>query len=196
MILAACGVTFLMDKGIPKSLTKGSIFSITISSLLLMSIIQMAYWSSQPESLPWIPDRQYRIIQYINKHIPNNAVIISYFSNPLTAEYYFTENTTADIRVYISLSIPKKSWAGKGQVKLIRYDPTIKYSFLFLPDGTLNPRTYNFIGLTLKKGVPVYLVHLRYEAVCIKFFPMVNRYFTTIEQNGDGILFRLYRKDW
>jgi len=198
MILAACGVTFLMDKGMAKSLTKGSILSITILSLFLMTIIQMALWSySQTKSLPWVDNRQYRIIQYTNKHIPNNAVIISYFNNPFSAEYYLTEHITADIRAYISLSIPRMQiWLVNGEIKPIRYDRTKKYSFLFLPDGTLNPRTYNFIGLTLKKGVPVYLVHLRYEAVCIKFFPMVNRYFTTIEQNGDGLLFRLYLKDW
>ncbi|TKJ34942.1 hypothetical protein CEE39_01890 [bacterium (candidate division B38) B3_B38] len=195
MILAACGTTYFIDKGIFKSLTKGSIFSLTIFSILLMTIMQMVVWNySQPKS-PWIGNSQFKLIQNINKYIPNNAVIISEFVH-ITAEHYFTQYAK-DKRVYISLSNSHyQSNIPRSPIKPIRYDKSKKYSFLFLSDGTLNPRTYNFIWLTLKRGVPVYLVHFPKNPLCTKLFPFIQRYFSLIEQKGDSGLFRLYLKDW
>ena len=197
MILAACGATFFIDKGVFKSLTKGSIFSITILSLLLITIIQMAFWSySQPKSLRWVSNLQYNLIQYINKHTPDDAIIISDFNNPMVAEHYFTEHTTAK-RVYVSISIPEmKSWLISGKIKPIRYGRTKKYSFLFFPDGTPNPETYNFIGQALKKGAPVYFFYNSLRALCIKFLPFIKQYFNISEQKGGSGLFRIYLKQW
>ncbi|MDH5715461.1 MAG: glycosyltransferase family 39 protein [Candidatus Aminicenantes bacterium] len=197
MILAAYCTSYFVDKGIFKSLTKGSVFSITILSLLLITIVQMAFWSySQPKSLRWVSDLQYRIIQYITKHTPHNAVIISDFNMPLIPEYYFTEHT-ASKRVYISVSIPEyKRWVISGKIKPIKYDSTRKYSFLFFPDGTPNSETYNFIGQALRKRVPVYFFYNRRRALCIKFLPFIKEYFRMSEQNGGSGLFRLYPKDW
>jgi len=197
MILAACGITFSIHKGIFKSFTKESIFSLTILGLFLMTIAQMAFWNySQPKSSLWIDNRQYKLIQDTIKYIPKNAIVISQF-NPIVAEYYFTEHP-ADKRVYISLSItPYWAKIEKSQSKPIRYDKEKKYSFLFLPRENLNPRTYNFIRLSLKRGVPVYLVHIPYLPVCKRLLPIVKKYFIrTIEQEGDIKLFRLYLKDW
>ena len=193
MILAACGVTFSIDKGIFKSLTKESIFSIIILSLFLMTIIPMGIWSfSQPKSSGWIVNRQYKMMEDIKRHIPHNAIIISQF-NPVIADHYFTEHTAGKI-IYVSLSITRH-WAAieKGQIKPIRYDRSKKYSFLFLPDRTLNPRTYNFIRRALKKEVSVYLFRL---PVGERLFPRIQRLFKTAEQKGDRRLFRLYLKDW
>ena len=196
MILAAYGITFSLDKGIFKSLTKGSIFSLIMLSLFLMTIIQMALWCySMPKTSHWIDNRQYEIIQNIDRQIPNNAVIVSQFT-AVIAEHYFTEHR-GDKRVYISLSSTKfliKKWI--GHIKLVRYDREKKYSFLFRPGGTLNPRTYNFIRRSLKKGVPVYLVYLPKNPLCTNLFPFIQRYFSLIEQKGDSRLFRIYLKDW
>ena len=196
MILAACGVTFFINKEIFKSLTKKSIFSIAILSLFIITIIQMALWCySMPKSSPWIDNRQYEIIQNINRHIPNNSILISPF-NPLIADHYFTENR-GDKRVYIALS-NKEFLTRKiiGHIKPIRYDRVKKYSFLFRLNGTLNPRTYNFIRRCLKKGVPVYLVHLPGNPSSKGLLPFIKIYFSLIRQEGDKRLFRLYLKDW
>lgn len=197
MILAAYCTSYFVDKGIFKSITKGSIFGITILSLLLITIVQMAFWSySQPNSLLWVSDRQYRIIKYINEHTPHNAVIISDFNLPHVAEYYFTEHTAGN-KVYISISIPEyKRWVISGKIKPISYDRTKKYSFLFLPDGTPNSETYNFIEQALRRRVPVYFFYNRRRALCIKFLPFIKKYFIMSEQNGGSGLFRLYLKDW
>ena len=195
MILAACGTTYFIDKGIFKSLTKGSIFSLIMLSLLLMTIMQMVVWNYSQTKSPWVGNSQFKLIQDINKYIPNNAVIISEFIH-ITAEHYFTEYA-ADKRVYISLSNSHyQSNIPRSPIKPIRYDKSKKYSFLFLSDGTLNPMTYNFIRRSLKKGVSVYLVHLPKNPLCIKLFPFIQRYFNLIEQKGDSRLFRLYLKDW
>ena len=196
MILAACGVTFSIDKGIFKSLTKESIFSITILSLFLITIIQMVVWNySLPKSSPWIDNHQYKLIQNISSHIPNNAVVISPFY-PVIADHYFTENR-GDKRVYISLSnIEFLTRKIINQIKPIRYDRTKKYSFLFRLKGVPNPRTYNFIRRCLKKGVPVYFVHPPNNPASNRFFPFIKRYFSLIRQEGDRRLFRLYLKDW
>ena len=196
MILAACGATFFIDKGIFRSLTKGSIFSITILSILLMTIIQMAFWSySQPKSLRWVSNHQYRILQSISEQTPHNAVIISDFNLPHVAEYYFTEYRAGN-KVYISISIPEyKPWIVSGNIKPIKYDRTKKYSFLFLPDGTPNSETYDFIEQALRRRVPVYFFYNRRRALCIKFLPFIKEYFIMSEQNGGSGLFRLYPKD-
>ena len=197
MILAAYGITFLINKLAFKPFTKESIVSLTILGLFLMTIIQMGFWNySLPKSSLWIDNRQYKLIQDTIKHIPKNAIVISQF-NPIVAEYYFTEHP-ADRRVYISLSItPYWAKIEKSQSKPIRYDKEKKYSFLFLPRQNLNPRTYNFIRLSLQRGVPVYLIYLPYHPVCKRLLPIVKRYFIwTFEQEGDIKLFRLYLKDW
>jgi len=196
MILAAYGVTLSIDKGIFKSLTKGSIFSLIMLSLFLLTIIQMTLWyHSNPKSSGWIVNRQYKIIDDINRHIPNNAIIISQL-NPIIAEQYFTEHTAGKI-VHVSLSItPHWARIEKGQIKPIRYDRAKKYSFLFLRQGTPNPRTYNFIRRSLKKGVPVYLFRLPGIPLGERLFPQIQILFKTVEQKGDRRLFRLYLKDW
>ena len=196
MIFAGWGITSLVDKGSFKSLTKEFIFNLTIISLFLMTIIQMVVWDySLPKIKPWISMREYNIIQYINRYIQNNAVIISHFP-PAIAEHYLTEHT-ADKRVFIRLSLTLYlSRIATNKVKPIRYDRTKKYSFLFRPGGTLNPKTYNFIRECLKKGVPVYLVHLPDNPDSKRLFPHIKRYFNLIEQKGDSGLFRLYPKDW
>ena len=156
----------------------------------------MALWCySMPKTSHWIDNRQYEIIQNIDRQIPNNAVIVSQFT-AVIAEHYFTE-LRGDKRVYISLSSTKfliKKWI--GHIKLVRYDREKKYSFLFRPGGTLNPRTYNFIRRSLKRGVPVYLVHLPDNPLSKNLFPFIQRYFSLIEQKGDSRLFRIYLKDW
>ncbi|TKJ32099.1 hypothetical protein CEE39_06240 [bacterium (candidate division B38) B3_B38] len=196
MILAAYGITFSFDRGIFKSLTKQALFSIIALILFLMTIIQMALWcNSMPKSSRWIVNRQYEIIQNINRHIPHNAVIISQFTHVI-AEHYFTEHR-GDKRVYISLSSTKfLTEKVIDHIKLIRYDRAKRYSFLFRPGGALNPRTYNFIRRSLKKGVPVYLVHLPGNPLSKNLLPFIKRYFSLIEQEGDSRLFRLYLKDW
>ncbi len=196
MILAAYGVTLSIDKGIFKSLTKGSIFSLIMISLFMITIIQMTLWyHSMPKSSGWIVNRQYKMMEDINRHIPNNSIIISQL-NPIIADHYFTEHTAGKI-VYVSLSITPH-WAAieKGQIKPIRYDRAKKYSFLFRPGRALNPRTYNFIKRSLIRGVPVYLVHLPDNPSSKNLFPLIERYFSLIRQEGDNRLFRLYLKNW
>ena len=197
MILAAFGITFSINKGVFKSFTKESIVSLTILGLFLMTIIQMVVWNyPQPKSPPSIVNRQYKLIQDINRHIPPNAVIIMQSNPPVLAEHYFTEHT-ADKRVYVSLSISKYwTWIITNPIKPIRYDRAKKYSLLFLPRGTLNPRTYNFVRLSLQKNLPVYLVHLPNNPLSKRLLPIIKRYFRTIKQEGDERLFRLYLKDW
>ena len=197
MILAACGVTFSIDKGIFKSLTKVSMSSIIILSLFLMTIIQMAIWDySLPKSSPWIDNREYKKIQDVDRHIPHNAVIISQFI-PIFAEHYFTEQS-ADKRVHVSLIITPR-WGemiAKGQIRPIRYDRSKEYSFLFRLNGALNPRTYNFIRRCLKKDVPVYFIRLPDNPFFENFFPLIKRYFNLVNQERDSRLFKLYLKDW
>ena len=193
MVLAAYGLTLSIDKGIFKSLTKRSIFSLIMLGLFLMTIIQMGIWSySQPKSSGWIVNRQYKMIEEIKKHIPNNCIIISQL-NPIIAEQYFTEHTAGKI-VHVSLSVtPHWARIEKGQIKPIRYDRAKKYSFLFLRDRTINPRTHNYIRQSLKKDVPVYL--FRFPA-SERLFPHIQRLFKTVEKKEDSRLFRLYLKDW
>ena len=196
MILAACGVTFSIDKGIFKSMTKKSIFSIIILSLFLITLIQMGIWSySQPKLPHRIDNRQYKIIRDISRQVSNNAVIISQL-DPIIAEYYFAEHT-ADKIVYIVLSSTKfRRKMAMGYIKPIRYDRSKKHSFLFRLNGALNPRTYNFIRRSLKKDAPVYFVDLPDNPLSKMTRPFIERYFSLIEQEGDSRLFRLYLKDW
>ena len=196
MVLAAYGATFLIDKGIFKSLAKESIFSLTMLCLLLVTIIQMGMWSYSEPKLPHrIDNRQYKIIRDISVHIRNNAVIISQL-DPEISEYYFAEHT-ADKIVYIVLSSTKfRRKMAMGYIKPIRYDRSKKYSFLFRLNGALNPRTYNFIRRSLKKDAPVYFVDLPDNPLSKMTRPFIERYFSLIEQEGDSRLFRLYPKDW
>ena len=196
MVLAAYGATFLIDKGIFKSLAKESIFSLTMLCLLLVTIIQMGIWSySQPKLPHRIDNRQYKIIRDISGHIRNNAVIISQL-DPIISEYYFKEHTEDKI-TYIALSTTLfLAKMAMGYIKPLRYDRSKKYSFLFRLRGALNPRTYNFIRRCLKKGMPVYFVDLPDDPSSKKLFPFIERYFSLIRQEGDKRLLRLYLKDW